>query len=481
MLLWNISFISLERKICYAFIKQNIEPQKEEETKVRYFLPVSGTTMKASPVNNIGPSDCFEKDKFPVSSQLIQSRKKWTLQEIQIFYCLISMAGMQDKDNWLTFSRTDLLNMLRLKPRQRHYAVQVLSGLLNDLCSKIRIRDIPLYCSDIKDVQLTSMPVFTELQIGMNRDEVKIRFYEDAIPVLSSIQKFYTRLAPEAITTMECIGSPHLYALLNSSRDRGNAVFKCSIAKKDLWDIFGLGHNDYGQRQADGTYKINWSMLEKRVLLPAVKEINRIPECRFHISMMAKAKTGRFVMGYDFYFLDLCTADRLHHEFGVSFDQIDTVVEEMIQGKYLKKGESLEDIQKSITYDRLHQIIQCRFGRPIDAVLELHQPKPQLSAADAVKKDFIPDYSLAPADFLKSVQADKARVLASEREFLEKLQSDYEMKNRIINLAVEYSLARNQGVFIKEHLESVVNNMARAGTRDERTAREVLYNLARWD
>lgn len=70
-------------------------------------------------------------------------------------------------------------------------------------------------------------------------------------------------------------------------------------ANGKIHQVFGLKETDYWRNYGAENAKFHFADFEKKVLNPAIQEINELKACDMHILGCEKKKDGKYVLGYE--------------------------------------------------------------------------------------------------------------------------------------------------------------------------------------
>lgn len=224
-----------------------------------------------------------------VSNIIARASTKWTLEETKMFLCSVSQIKKRDAENWVTLSKRDLAEKLRIdasnKPKMREMFRKTVSKSFIDF-------DGETEDDWMSGVLLTG--------IKSTKKDISVQFNPTYLPLLDQLSSHFTEFYLNSVLDFKHISSYKLYIYLVSwSNGIVGKNEKELLPKGNLYKVFGLKETDYWRDFGKKNAKFDWSNFEKFVLNPAIEEINRIEACDMNILKCHKAKTGKNVLGYE--------------------------------------------------------------------------------------------------------------------------------------------------------------------------------------
>lgn len=224
-----------------------------------------------------------------VSNMIARATTKWTLEETKMFLCSVSQVKTRDKDNWVTISKNDLADKLKIdatnKPKMREMFRKMVSKSFVDFDGET-------------DEEWMSGVLL--ISIKSTKKDISIQFNPTYIPLLDQLSSHFTEFYLDYVMDFKHLASYKLYVYLVSWAKYiiGETEHEI-IPKNKIHQIFGLKESDYWRNYGKDNAKFDWKMFEERVLNPAIKEINELKSCDMHILGCDKVKKGKNVLGYE--------------------------------------------------------------------------------------------------------------------------------------------------------------------------------------
>lgn len=235
-------------------------------------------------------SDNMFNDALVVISNLIaRATTKWTLEETKMFLCSVSQVKRRDKDNWVALPKRDILEKLDINPDNGTWLRQTFKKMMQK--SYIQLGD---------DEEWDDGFLFT--RVRSDKKNIYIRFEETYLPLLDQLSSHFTDFYLDYVKDFTRLSSYNLYVYLCSWQDSNYQVQNKKIAKRDLAKVFNLKEGEYWRNYGKENAKFDFPYFERRVLNPAIEEINNLKTCDMHIISCEKVKKGKFVLGYDIHY-----------------------------------------------------------------------------------------------------------------------------------------------------------------------------------
>lgn len=224
-----------------------------------------------------------------VSNLIARASTKWTLEETKMFLCMVSKVKTRDRDNWVTVSKKDLAEKLGIdatnKPKMREMFKKMVSKSFID------------FDGETEDDWMSGVVL---ISIKSTKKDMSVQFNPTYIPLLDQLSSHFTEFYLESILDFKHMASYKLYVYLVSwAKYIIGETEKAIIPKGKIHQIFGLKESDYWRNYGKENAKFHFPYFEKRVLNPAIKEINELKACDMHILGCEKKKDGKYVLGYE--------------------------------------------------------------------------------------------------------------------------------------------------------------------------------------
>lgn len=231
----------------------------------------------------------FDNALVVVSNLIARASTKWTLEETKMFLCAVSQIKTRDKDNWVTMSKDDLAEKLKIdatnKPKMR------------EMFRKMVLKSFIDFDGECEEEWMSGVLL---ISIKSTKKDISIQFNPTYIPLLDQLSNHFTEFYLDSILDFKHTASYKLYVYLVSWAKYiiGETEHEI-IPKNKIHQIFGLKENDYWRNYGKDNAKFDWKMFEERVLNPAIKEINELQSCDMKILGCDKVKKGKIVLGYE--------------------------------------------------------------------------------------------------------------------------------------------------------------------------------------
>ncbi len=224
-----------------------------------------------------------------VSNMIARATTKWSLEETKMFLCFVSQVKKRDKDNWVSISKNDLAEKLKIdatnKPKMREMFRKMVSKSFIDFDGETEEE----WMSGVLLISMKS-----------TKKDISIQFNPNYIPLLDQLSSHFTEFYLDYVMDFKHMASYKLYVYLVSWAKYiiGQTEHEI-IPKNKIHQIFGLKESDYWRNYGTENAKFDWKMFENKVLNPAIEEINTLKSCDMHILACEKVKKGKYVLGYE--------------------------------------------------------------------------------------------------------------------------------------------------------------------------------------
>lgn len=234
-------------------------------------------------------SNGLENALVVVSNLIARASTKWTLEETKMFLCAVSQVKKRDEDNWVTLSKKDLAEKLRIDSTNK--------SKMRAMFRKMVLKSFVDFDGSSKDEWMSGV-----LLIGMksSKEHISVQFNPIYLPLLDKLSSHFTEFYLDSVLDFKHLSSYKLYAYLVSwangvvGKTEKQAIQKCKIHQ-----IFGLKDSDYWRNYGKESAKFDWKMFENKVLNTAIEEINKLKSCDMNILNCNKVKDGKIVLGYE--------------------------------------------------------------------------------------------------------------------------------------------------------------------------------------
>ena len=234
-------------------------------------------------------NNMFNDALVVISNLIARATTKWTLEETKMFLCSVSQVKRRDKDNWVAMSKREILEKLDINPDNGTCLRQTFKKMMQK--SYIQLGD---------DEKWDDGFLFT--RVRSDKKNIYIRFEETYLPLLDQLSSHFTDFYLDYVKDFTRLSSYNLYVYLCSWQDSNYQVQNKKIAKRDLAKVFNLKEGEYWRNYGKENAKFDFPYFERRVLNPAIEEINNLKTCDMHILSCDKVKKGKFVLGYDIHY-----------------------------------------------------------------------------------------------------------------------------------------------------------------------------------
>lgn len=237
-------------------------------------------------------SDNMFNDALVVISNLIaRATTKWTLEETKLFLCSVSQIKTRNKDNWVTMPKRDIAEKLDIDPTNR--------AKMREMFKRVMQKSYIQIDGETEDDWDDG---FLLTQLKSTKKDISVRFNDTYIPLLDQLSTHFTEFYLDYVKDFTRLSSYNLYVYLCSWQDSNYQVQNKKIAKRDLAKVFNLKEGEYWRNYGKENAKFHFADFEKKVLNPAIEEINNLKTCDMHILSCEKVKKGKFVLGYDIHY-----------------------------------------------------------------------------------------------------------------------------------------------------------------------------------
>lgn len=268
--------------------KGTIEMRKSSSLNKDY----KGTEQPATQLEKT--STGYENALAVMDNLVARATTRWTLTESQLFICALSKIKTRDEKGIVKLPRAQTMKMLGIDSKNSKHLKDVVKGVM----------DKSFFQFD--DGSSWEMG-FLVNKARTDRWNIYIRFDEDYLPLLDNLSERFTSVYVESIASLSHKASYNLYMHLMSWADPGYMHQNRPISKKEIQKIFNLKGGQYWRNYGKQNAFFDWSLFEKRCLLPAIEDINsQHGKSEIVIDSWKKVKDGKYVLGYDigYYLVD---------------------------------------------------------------------------------------------------------------------------------------------------------------------------------
>ena len=216
----------------------------------------------------------IRRQKVVKSNELIQQRTHMlSVQEQKIILFLISQLKPDQKEfEYQTFDIIDFCEMCGIEPQQgKNYS------MLKNAVKSLSDKSIWVVGKETD----TLMRWISNAKIEKGKGKIQIRFDEEMKPFLLELQNRYTQFDLIYTLTMRSKYSVRLYEILKSYEKTGEPV---QMSLRRFQELIG---SEYAE----------WYDIKRRIVEPAVKEINEVGDLRV---LYTTKKKGKAIVGITF-------------------------------------------------------------------------------------------------------------------------------------------------------------------------------------
>lgn len=230
----------------------------------------------------------FDNALVVIANLIARATTKWTLEETKLFLCCVTRIRTRDKENWVQLSKIDVAEKLNIDPSNR--------PKLRDMFKRMFQKSYIQIDGETEDEWDDG---FLITRIRSDRKYIYVQFQEGYLPLLDELSSHFTEFYLDYVKDFKRLSSYNLYVYLCSWYDSNYQIQNKKIKKSELHKIFKLKNSEYWRNYGTESAKFDWADFEKRVLKPAIQEINSLSSCDMHIDSCEKVKKGKTVLGYD--------------------------------------------------------------------------------------------------------------------------------------------------------------------------------------
>ena len=235
-----------------------------------------------------------ERGKVVMDNLLARATTRWSLEETKLFLIAVSKIDTIDANHEVKIPKDTVMRLLGWDPTNR--------SKLRALAKKVAEKSWVEFNGPREDIWEDGF-----LVVGARSDikNIYIEFRPRYLPMIQNLSKHFTQFNLIHILGFKHKSALALYMYLVSWHDPRYLNQTHSIPKKDLVKIFNLKEGQYWRNYGTDQDKFDWPYFERRVIKPAVKDINEARyrgTCDMLIENWKKQKDGKTVLGYTFYY-----------------------------------------------------------------------------------------------------------------------------------------------------------------------------------
>lgn len=230
-----------------------------------------------------------------LSNQLARALSNWTLEEMKIFFYLLSYIDQFDGLHVILDKRKTMAVL--------GYASNNGVRFKNNFLSMMKKSDVQLFNFESDNYFKVAMLV---IEVEFNGNDINVTFNPNYKELLTSMKRHYTKLRVGNFVKFKHKSSFNLYLYLKSWIDYNSLVNVQNINSSELAFVFNLTENQYCRVDKYNRKKLHFGDFEKNCLNVAIKEINDTSDCDIFIQECQKVKDKKSVLGYS---LAYCLVD----------------------------------------------------------------------------------------------------------------------------------------------------------------------------
>lgn len=236
----------------------------------------------------LSESNVFDNALVVISNLIARATTKWTVEETKLFLCAVTKIKSRNEDNWVTLPKIDIQEKLGITQQNGTWLRETFKKVVQKSYIQLNGQSADEWHDG-----------FLLYEIKSTKKTISIKFNDTYIPLLDQLSSHFTEFYLDYVKDFKRLSSFNLYVFLSSWHDPDYLIQNKKIAKNELPKIFNLKDSDYWRHYGTEKAKFDWSDFEKRVLKPAIEEINNLSSCDMHIDSCEKVKKGKTVLGYD--------------------------------------------------------------------------------------------------------------------------------------------------------------------------------------
>ena len=230
-----------------------------------------------------------EPGRVVMDNLLARATTKWTLEETKLFLLAVSRINEIGENNEVKLNKAEVLKLLSIQPEHGTW--------LRNLAKKVMEKSFVEFNGPRSDLWAAGFVIFNA------RSDIKniyLAFNPTYIPLVKDLSDHFTKFEITDILGFTHKSALNLYMYLTSWFDERYPFQTQILPKKDIQGVFCLKEGQYWRNYGTDQARFDWAHFEKRVLKPAVDDINKSKSCDMYIESWEKAKDGKTVLGYTF-------------------------------------------------------------------------------------------------------------------------------------------------------------------------------------
>lgn len=232
-----------------------------------------------------------EPGRVVMDNLLARATTKWTLEETKLFLLAVSKIQEIDEKNEVKLNKKEVMGFLEMDPRN----AAVLRQMVKNVATKSWIE----FNGPRSDMWEAGFIIYK------GRSDIKnlyLKFSEDYLHLVKDLAAHFTKFELTDVLGFKHKSALNLYMFLTSWFDERYPMQCQIIQKSEIHKIFCLKEGQYWRNYGTDQAKFDWAYFERRVLKPAIEDINNSKSCDMTITSWEKAKDGKIVLGYTFWY-----------------------------------------------------------------------------------------------------------------------------------------------------------------------------------
>ena len=230
-----------------------------------------------------------EPGRVVMDNLLARATTKWTLEETKLFLLAVSRINEIGENNEVQLNKKEVMSFLEMGAHNGNR----LRTMVKNVATKSWIE----FNGPRSDIWEAGFIIYK------GRSDIKnlyLKFSEDYLPLVKDLAEHFTKFELTDVLGFTHKSALNLYMYLTSWFDERYPFQTQILPKKDIQSIFCLKEGQYWRNYGTDQARFDWAHFEKRVLKPAIDDINNSKSCDMHIESWEKAKDGKIVLGYTF-------------------------------------------------------------------------------------------------------------------------------------------------------------------------------------
>lgn len=205
----------------------------------------------------------LEQARVTLKNMLIRKQTKWSVTEVKLFYSALSQIKKRDEKSWVKLNKKDVIELLNMN---KEYA----SNLRNLFISVMK-KSFVQFDGETEEEWHDG---FLIAEIRSTKKEIYVRFMDTYLPLLDDLSDNFTTFFLDNIAKMKSKHAINLFTYLKSTYYPIRPEQRVQISLEELKKIFELDETDYVRTDAKRKGWFDVTNFRKRVLEPAIVEIN---------------------------------------------------------------------------------------------------------------------------------------------------------------------------------------------------------------